>query len=206
MNPIDKLTQLFSEFPGIGPRQARRFVYALLSRDSAFAEMLAEEIKHVKRHVAQCGRCARFFTNGAGNNALCEICRDPGTDQSVFLIVEKDSDLENIKKSGAYGGRYYVLGGTVPLTENTAEGRVRIKELKKEVDRTAKESGLSEIIFGLSATPEGEHTAAIVREELTPAVSEHKIKTSALGRGLSTGTELEYSDSDTLQSALENRK
>ena len=36
MDTIEKLTEVFKEFPGIGERQAKRFVYFLMSRNSAY--------------------------------------------------------------------------------------------------------------------------------------------------------------------------
>jgi recombinational DNA repair protein RecR len=59
-------------------------------------------------------------------------------------------------------------------------------------------------VLALSATSEGEHTADRVRELLTPLRAH--VKLSVLGRGLATGSELEYADAETLSGALQNRK
>ena len=42
MNSIEKLIQIFSQFPGIGPRQARRFVYFLLTRNDGTLQELSK--------------------------------------------------------------------------------------------------------------------------------------------------------------------
>jgi len=65
---------------------------------------------------------------------------------------------------------------------------------------------LKEIILAFSATPEGDNTARYIEKILEPILSQKKIKISRLGRGLSTGTELEYSDSETIINALKNRQ
>ena len=65
--------------------------------------------------------------------------------------------------------------------------------------------GLSEVILALSATPDGERTNALLKVELAK-ISEDKLTVSILGKGLSTGTEIEYSDADTLLNALQSRR
>ena len=60
------------------------------------------------------------------------------------------------------------------------------------------------MIPAFPANPEGDYTALHVRDELKE--TEPTFKISTLGRGLSTGSELEYADPETLKSALENRK
>ena len=61
MNSIEKLTQIFSNFPGVGPRQARRFVYYLLTRANNSLDELAQNIKELKNEVTICVDCKRFF-------------------------------------------------------------------------------------------------------------------------------------------------
>ena len=47
MNSIEKLIEIFSHFPGIGPRQARRFVYYLLTRNNNTIEELSKHIDRI---------------------------------------------------------------------------------------------------------------------------------------------------------------
>jgi recombination protein RecR len=119
------------------------------------------------------------------------------------MIVEKDVDFENIERAGTYKGYYFILGGTLSLLERKS-GTIRAEELKKTVKDRAKE-GLEEVVLALSASPDGEHTTLAVREILSPLAKEHSFKISMLGRGLSTGLELEYSDPETIKNALKNR-
>ncbi|MFA6076768.1 MAG: toprim domain-containing protein [Candidatus Paceibacterota bacterium] len=203
MDIIDKLTEIFKEFPGIGERQARRFVYFLMSKNSAYAENLSVLISDLKKEVAQCRECFRFFILDQNKSKLCEICSNTNTDPSTLMIVEKDSDLESVKKSRAYHGKYFVLGGLVPIVEKTTKSRIRIEELKNKIS-SSKE--IKEIILAFSLNPQGDHTDSYVREQLKDTAEKLGIKVSSLGRGLSTGTELEYSDNDTLKNALKNRQ
>jgi recombination protein RecR len=203
MDIIDKLSEIFKEFPGIGERQARRFVYFLMSRTPAYSENLAMLMSELKQDVKQCTECFRFFISGRNKTNLCDICSNPNTDTSLLMVIEKDSDLESVKKSRVYNGKYFILGGLVPIVEKTTKSRVRIEELKNKISNSKE---IKEIILAFSLNPQGDHTDQYVREQIADIVEKNKIKISSLGRGLSTGTELEYSDNDTLKNALKNRQ
>jgi len=204
MDTTDKLTEIFKEFPGIGERQAKRFVYFLMARNPSYAENLSKLILELKKEISQCSECFRFFVN-KNNKKVCEICSDPNIDSSVLMIIEKDSDLESVKKSKTYNGKYFILGGLVPIIEKNTATKIRINELIEKIKKDAK-NGLSEIILAFSSSPQGDHTDFYIRSQLKNLIEPSNIKISSLGRGLSTGTELEYSDNDTLKNALKNRQ
>lgn len=203
MDIIDKLTEIFKEFPGIGERQAKRFVYFLMSKTSAYNENLSSLVTDLKKEVAQCKECFRFYILNNKKEKLCDICANVNIDSSTLMIVEKDSDLESIKKSRVYQGKYFILGGLVPIVEKNTKSRIRIEELKQKI---SKGDSIVEIILAFSLSPQGDHTDSYVREQLKDISEKQKIKISSLGKGLSTGTELEYSDNDTLKNALKNRQ
>lgn len=205
MDIIDKLTEVFKEFPGIGERQARRFVYFLIARNPEYAQNLSELILELKKEVTQCKECYRFFITRNNKERVCDICDDKNIDSSTLMIVEKDSDLESIRKSGVYHGKYFILGGLVPIVEKTTKSRVRIEELKNKI-KSSPTPKAGEIILAFSISPQGDHTDQYVREQLKDLCDKQNIKISSLGKGLSTGTELEYSDNDTLKNALKNRQ
>jgi recombination protein RecR len=209
MDTTEKLTEIFKEFPGIGERQAKRFVYFLMSRTGAYSENLANLILDLKKEINQCPECFRFFINKnkLKENNICDICINPHVDKSTLMIVEKDSDLESIKKSRVYHGKYFILGGLVPIIEKNTKSRVRIDELLKKISASGEKKGqLEEIILAFSLNPQGDHTDFYVRSQLKNICESLNIKISSLGRGLSTGTELEYSDNDTIKNALKNRQ
>ena len=133
MDIIDKLTEIFKEFPGIGERQARRFVYFLMSRSPAYNENLSSLITDLKKEVAQCKECFRFFILNSKKEKLCDICANPNIDSSTLMVIEKDSDLESVKKSRVYNGKYFILGRLVPIVEKNTKSRVRIEELKQKI-------------------------------------------------------------------------
>ena len=211
MDPVLKLIELFSEFPGIGPRQARRFAYFVLTRPHAFLDDFIRNITAAKKSLKICSSCQHFFTSTqAYPRQTCSICSDNTRDHTSLMIVARDSDLEAIEKSDVYNGLYFVLGGIIPILEKEPEKRVRLAELKKRVQglplhKDTRPLLVQEIILSMSVTPDGEHTAEVVKSFIEKNVDVSKIKITILGKGLSTGTELEYSDTETLKNALKNR-
>src|SRR5689334_23127052 len=109
---IEELSAAFARFPGIGPRQARRFVYYLLSASAADRSKLSTLILNLANNVSQCTECYRFAQT---QNGLCNYCADRSRDDSLLMIVEKDQDLLSVERAGAYKGRYFVLGGVLTL-------------------------------------------------------------------------------------------
>jgi recombination protein RecR len=198
MNSIDKLSEMFARFPGIGPRQAKRFVYYLLSRNGNTVEELTKAISELKREIHQCSECMRYFPSTSSGQAECSICSDPTRDTSMLMVVPRDIDFEAVEKSGSYKGYYFILGGSVPILEKEPEKRIRIKDLKKKIE---KNKDIKELVLAMNANTEGENTVDYIKEELKGFGG----TISILGRGLSTGAELEYADPETLKNAFLHR-
>ncbi len=221
MDSLNRLQELFSHFPGIGPRQAKRFVYYLLNKSPSFIKEFTQLVEEVKKATSECMQCHRLFVNSDRNSnpfsqvtksvpnsqstasATCSICSDPTRDASTLMIVARDSDFESIEKSGVYTGKYFILGGTVPILDKEPEKRIRLDALLKHVGVA---TSLKEIILSMNTTPDGDNTASVIKDSLKALVQKSSIKITLLGRGLSTGAELEYVDGDTIRSALKNRQ
>jgi recombination protein RecR len=208
MDSLHRLEELFTKFPGIGPRQAKRFVYYMLSKSPSYIKEFTQLLEEVKKSSHECEQCHRFFCGTSSNpksqvSSFCPTCLDKSRDQSLLMIVARDSDFETVEKSGAYKGLYFILGGTVPILDKEPEKRIRLKSLLESV--TSRGQQIKEIILSLNATPDGEHTATITKEALQKVTKNWSLSISVLGRGLSTGAELEYVDGDTIKNALRNR-
>lgn len=201
MDSLRRLEEHFSKFPGIGPRQAKRFVYFLLNRSPSYIKELTSLIEEVRKSASECASCCRVFFGQSAHGKICSICADGSRDAATLMVVARDSDFETVEKSGAYQGRYFILGGTVPILDKEPDKRIRLQQL---LERVSSEP-LTEVILSLNATPEGEHTATIVREAVRKMAKNPSLRISVLGRGLSTGAELEYVDGDTIKNALKNR-
>lgn len=196
MDTLQKLAALFERFPGIGPRQAGRFVQHLLKSSPAVRRELADAIQQLARSVSQCSECQRFHEGEKGACKRCGAARD----RSLLMLVASDADADAMERSRTYNGTYFILGGTVTLGAQE-QGHLRDRELLSLLKRRIGET--EEVILAFPANPEGDATGAHARaliEEAFPTLPIH-----TLGRGLSTGSELEYADAETLRFALENR-
>lgn len=191
---MNELIEFFRDFPGVGPRQAKRFAHFLVNRPESYVNKLSQAMIETKKSVANCSSCFRIFT-GKG---LCGICQDKNREK-VLMIVSRDSDLDNIEKSGSFNGYYFVLGGNIAILEKDPEDRVRIRQL---LNRIEKES-FKEIIISTDTTTEGENTSDYVKSKIKELNND--IKIYELGRGMSSNAEIEYADSFTIKKAIEGK-
>jgi recombination protein RecR len=191
---IQKLINLFSKFPTVGPRTAARFVFYLIKMPQDKFEELLDSLKELKNKTKLCPSCFNPF-DPSKNESFCSICSDKSRNQNLLCVVEKEADLNSIENTKKYKGLYFILGGTINLKK---EKDIRINELKEKI----KNSHFEEIIIATNPTPEGETTSLFLEREL----KDLKVKLTRLGRGLPVGGELEYADSDTLENAIQTRK
>ncbi len=203
MTSLEKLIRHFEKFPGIGSRQARRFAFHLLTLDQSTVTELSELIRTIRDNVVECPSCYRFHSM-YNNQQLCGICSSENRDRTKLTVVERDSDIDAIERGGTYDGLYFVLGGTVPLLDTVDIKKLRGGALKHLVELRTKE-GLKEIILGFSVNPDGENTGRYIEVLLRDTITSFALKISHLGRGLSTGSELEYADPETIKEAFKNR-
>ena len=200
---IQKLIDLFSKLPTVGPRTASRFVFYLVGKSKEDVDKLVAAILDLKKNVKLCKLCFNPFE---GEGELCEICSNPARDKSLLCIIEKETDLLVIEKTKKYKGLYFILGGQVSTFKKADIEKLRTKELEERVKNRPE---IKEIIIATNPTTEGEATVLYLERLLKPLnlpAGRQVIKTTRLGRGLPVGGELEYGDEETLGSALEGRK
>ena len=193
---IQNLVERLSNLPSIGPRQATRLVFYLISQGQNEIIGLAKEIDNLEK-IKLCSRC--FFIHQNTDN-LCDICRDKSREHNTVAIVEKETDLISIENTKSFFGRYLVLG-SMPKTGILEDWqKLRVKNLKAFINREC-EGKAEEIILAFSPTSNGDFSASLLIRELEPYAK----KVTRLGRGLPTGGEIEFADDETLGGALANR-
>lgn len=190
---IQKLIDLFRDLPGIGPRQATRFVFHLLKKPQVDLDMLSEAIKTIKRQFHHCPRCFIVTDN---SDELCPICRNHQREEEKMCIVEKDSDVKNIEEAKVYNGLYFILGSADTTGDMPRKGIINLLNRIKTDDK------IQEIIIATNPTPVGDATALYVERNLKPL----NVKIKRLARGLPSGGEIEYADEITLIHAFKNRE
>lgn len=194
---IQKLIDQLSKLPDIGPRAATRLAFYLINQDQKDLNELASLIKNLKTKIHLCSQCFNMISS---DNQLCSICRDNKRDKQVICLVENVLNIIPLEKTKQYNGLYHVLGGLISPADGLGPENLKIKELIARIEKS--QPLIKEVIFALSPTTEGDTTTFYIERLLKPL----NIKISRLGRGLSTGSDLEYIDENTLTSALLGRK
>lgn len=192
-NEIETLIRLFSRLPGFGRRSARRAVLHLIKKKETQLIPLATAMRDVIDHVETCPVCGNPDTQ-----TPCAICRDEKRDTGVICVVQDVADLWAIERSGAFRGRYHVLGGLLSAIEGTGPDELRLPALEKRI----RDSGVSELILALPATVDGQTTGHYIAERFKSP----NIKISSLAQGIPVGGELDYLDDGTIQTALKSRR
>lgn len=206
---FEKLIKNFSALPSVGPKMAERLVLFLFKQDREKLADFAENLLEIK-NLKICQKCFNI-----AEAELCEFCKDPKRDQHAICVVEEPLDIISIERTRSYNGLYHVLGGVIQVG-NTGE-ELKINELLSRVEKEQ----IAEVILATNPTTEGDATALYLKRKLqslhndktSPVESAedgagqfNRMKITRLGRGLSTGADLEYADEITLSEALTNRK
>ncbi len=194
---FSRLIQNLSSLPSVGPKMAERLVLFLFKQDMEKLTEFAENILEIK-NLKICSRCFNI-----AEAEFCEFCKDPKRDQCSICVVEEPLDIISIERTHSYAGLYHVLGGVIQVG-NTGQD-LKINELLSRVEN----ENTTEIILATNPTTEGDATALYLKRKLqsldTDSANQARLKITRLGRGLSTGADLEYADEITLSSALTNR-
>lgn len=200
---IRNLIAYFSKLPSVGPRQAARFVFHLLKHPEKEIKGFGGAIFQIAKKITKCSLCFRFIEvpeDKKEKHFICSICKDPQRDKSTICVVEKDTDIEAIENTDRYKGLYHVLGESkIKEFDKEKIKQLHLEELKKRIKNTKE---IKEIIIATSATTDGDTLALYVSKYLKPL----GVKITRLGRGLSTGSELEYMDEETLSQAFLGRR
>lgn len=194
--PIEDLTRALSRLPGLGKRSASRAALALLREPVKLLDPLTWALKAARDSVVCCSRCGAFTVR---EEDPCKLCVDALRDGSVVCVVEEPADILPIEASGAFKGRYHVLGGKLSPTHRIGPDKLRFKELG---DRVVNE-GFAEVLIAVSTDMEGDATAGYIAEYL--ADIGRSVRVSRLAFGLPADSGVSYSDPLTLRRAINRR-
>lgn len=190
---LENLIKLLGKLPGLGPRSARRAALALLQKKDSLMLPLAAALGETAEAIKSCEVCGNLDVTNP-----CGVCANPARGNGMICVVEQVADLWAIERSGAYRGRYHVLGGVLSALDGIGPDDLSIAAL---VHRAAQED-VNEIILALNATVDGQTTAHYLVERLAGC----KVTITRLAHGVPIGGELDYLDSGTLSAALKSRR
>ncbi len=208
------IVKLFQKLPGVGPRQAARFVIALMDKPEEELQEFGKAVANLRKEISFCTVCFNISDNpdvtvGAPTEAsgwpLCSVCLDNKRDQTKLLVVEKVTDLDSIERTGLYKGLYHVLGGAINPLDGITPETLRLRELEDRISKLG--SNNIELIIATNPNTAGETTSLYIRDIFGSASWRKKgVYLTRLARGLSSGSNLEYTDEITLKNALDYRK
>jgi len=199
--PVARLMAELHKLPGIGPKNAQRLTYHLVSVSNEEALALAKAIQFMKEQTILCSECMNITDRDP-----CSICSDQGRDKSCICVVEEPLDVLALEHSRAYHGLYHVLHGAISPGNGIGPDELRIRELLVRLEVSEKSyligHKIQEIVLATNPNLEGEATAMYLHRILSP----WDIRVTHLARGLTTGGELQYTDETTLVRSFQGRQ
>jgi len=189
---IERLIQLLSKLPGLGPRSARRAALALLKKREQLLEPLGTAMRDAAAAIKTCEVCGNLDTTSP-----CSLCSDPRRDGHVLCVVEDVADLWALERASVFRGRYHVLGGALSALDGITPEKLNMAPLIARV-----RDGVEEVILAMNATVEGQTTAHYLMDALAAST----VKVTRLAHGVPVGGELDYLDEGTLSHAFKARR
>lgn len=188
---LNRLIAVFRTLPGVGGKTAARYAYKIIEGGTDEAEAFAAAILQAKKDIRFCTVCGTFT-----DRDVCEICSTRSS--KTICVVAQPKDIDPIEKAEAFNGTYHVLHGLIDLNKGVDAEKLHLRELIARVGKGDTE----EVILALNADIAGEVTTTYIANALKPL----GVKVTRLAYGMSTGSEIEYTDPNTLQHALTDRK
>ncbi|MBK0370915.1 recombination mediator RecR [Flavobacterium agrisoli] len=189
---LEKAVNEMSQLPGIGKRTALRLVLHLLKQPQERTGFLTEALMNMRHQIRFCESC-----HNISDEKICEICAQPSRNHQTICVVEDVRDVMAIENTGQFKGIYHVLGGKISPIEGVGPSQLTITSLVEKV----KSGKVSEIIFALSSTIEGDTTNFYIYKQ----IADSSILVSTIARGIAVGDELEYADEVTLGRSILHR-
>ena len=189
---IERLIQLLSKLPGLGPRSARRAALHLIQKKQELLVPLAAAMSTACDTILVCSRCGNIDTSDP-----CTVCADPRRDAKTIIVVETVADLWALERAGVLNALYHVLGGTLAPLDGIGPDDLTIDQLLTRVN----DEQIGEVILAVNATVEGQTTAHYITDHLSGGA----VKVSRLAHGVPVGGELDYLDEGTLSQAIRAR-
>lgn len=189
---LEKAVNEVAQLPGIGKRTALRLVLHLLRQPAEQTTALTTSLEKMRQEIVYCRNCYAI-----SDTECCAICENPNRDKSIICVVEDVRDVMALENTQLYKGVYHVLGGKISPIDGIGPNQLNIAPLVEKV----KQGGVSEIIFALSSTMEGDTTNFFIYRQ----IKDFGVKTSTIARGIAVGDELQYADEVTLGRSIVHR-
>ncbi|MGY8753624.1 MAG: recombination mediator RecR [Phycisphaerales bacterium] len=198
--PVRRLLDSLTKLPGIGKRSAERIAFYLIKDAENEAIPLSQAILDVKHRVVCCTIC-----NNIADESPCAVCEDSTRDASVVLVVEQPRDLIRLEATGMFRGVYHVLTGRIDPLAGVEPADLTVDALLLRVDdkeSNARGIQVREVILGLNPNLEGDSTSLYLASQLQAK----GVTVTRLARGLPSGSQIEYANTQVLSDAIAGRQ
>lgn len=192
---ILRLSKALTKIPNIGPKSAEKLALWFASTGLSHSQELGNILLNLSDKIGICTECG-YFTDG--HSELCLHCADDSRDKSILCLVEQNTNVINIEDSGAYKGRYFVLGGLISPLEGVTISDLPFEKLKNKIAK----DNITELIVAFGATTEADVTIMYLKEFL----QENNVEISLLGRGIAVGSQLHYVGKKSIAEAFRIRE
>ena len=192
---FDNLKNALKKLPGFGTKSAETAAMYLALENKTAANELAAALLRAVDTVSPCPECGGLSESGK----LCAVCADVSRNGAAICGVEKASDIAAIEKSGAWRGKYHVIGGKLSPLKKITPDKLNIKSLVQKLEN----GGVNEIMLALSNDIEGEATCHYIQEKIAQFDG---VRLTRIGFGLPSGSQLSFADSGTIKSAMNSRR
>ncbi|MEK7458914.1 MAG: recombination mediator RecR [Patescibacteria group bacterium] len=190
--PIHNAVAALGRLPGVGPKTALRYAFALLRLSKYDLDSIARAIVELK-NVTTCEVC-----HAHAERSVCDICSDATRSDDVLCVISESRDISTIEATQTYRGKYFVLGGVLNPIDGHTPDTLNVAAL---VTRLQFAPQIAEVILAFSPDVHGETTILY----LTKTIHALHRRTTRLARGLPMGADIEYADEVTLASAMTGR-
>lgn len=203
---VQQLVQLFARLPSVGEKTGQRFALFLATREPETARGLGEALIAMADAITTCSRCGNLAqrppVESEGPAALCGICADNKRDASTLCVVARIQDLMSIERSGAFRGRYFVLGKLLSPLEGIGADQLPLPALRTRLAGSEGEPAITEVVLATPPSVDGEATALLLAQELKSS----GLTVTRLASGVPHGGDLEFADPVTIGRALAGRR
>jgi len=190
---IIHLIECYKKLPGIGEKSAERMALATIELDKNILNLFSKSLLDIETKIKRCTKC-----NSLSETELCDICKNEKRDKKTICVVQDPKNVIMFEKIGTYNGLYYVLNGLISPLDGIGPEDINISHLIKRI----KEENINEVIIAVKPSIEGETTALYIQKSLEKL----NVIVSKIAHGVPIGADIDYIDSLTLETALQDRK
>lgn len=192
---LERLTNDFRKFPGIGEKNARKLALFVLTRNLQENEVFIKDLIEIEKKIFKCKECGFIVENGE----LCQYCQDQNREKKL-LVVQNIEDHLLFSGSNLFSGYYHILGGLISPIHGITPDELTIDSLFKRIN----ERKIEEVIFALPSSSDGLITSIYIKNLIKEKYA--NLKVTKIAEGVPYGKALDEVSLQTINTSLQKRE